>query len=49
MGFFPLRYRGYRMRLRRRDGVPANRSERIDIRVRFVGGEWRGKPIRPNQ
>lgn len=49
MGFFPLRCRGYRMRLCRRGGVPANRSERIDIRVRFVGGEWRGKQIRPKQ
>lgn len=49
MGFFPLRYRRYRMRLGRRCGVPANRSDRIDIRVRFAGGEWRGKQIRPNQ
>lgn len=49
MEFFPLRYRGYRMRLDRRCGVPANRSDRIDISVRFAGGEWRGKQIRPNQ
>lgn len=27
----------------------SNRSERIDIRVRFAGGEWRGKQIRPKQ
>lgn len=35
--------------LRRRGGVPANRSERIDIRVRFAGGERRGKQILPKQ
>lgn len=49
MGFFPLRYRGYRMRLRHRGDVPANRSERINIRIRFAGGERRGKQIRPKQ
>ena len=27
----------------------ANRSDRIDIRVRFAGGERRGKQIRPKQ